>query len=245
MAAIGQVDIRFSTDIAQAVYAHSPTNVGSPTMSAGGNTWVGLRHKAAGSLVFGRADLHYGLFELNEISSKAGALMSVGAGLFDFINGTAIAGATRTNNVVMYDSPNWGGFEFRAAWSANPTGVETDLVNSSTSATTNTTRKGQAWNFNPKFTMGNWGVRYSHWDQKSTAARRPALPPLRVPLPNGSRRYGFRTWLPYRCDPAPDQVGDTILGWMSFGGLKVALGYNKSKLKSTDVSNTPRRLHWF
>lgn len=244
LAAIGQVDVRFSTDIASNGYATAPTNVGGTTMSAGGNTWVGLRSKTMGSVVLGRADLHYGLFELNDLASKAGALMATTVSLFDYIGGTAIAGGTRTNNVIKYDSPNWGGFDATLAWSANPTGVETDLVNGN-AAGTQTHRKGQAWNFNPRYNGGNWGIRYSHWDQKSDGGSSPAALATAVCSATQTAQGGVplgglagNACVTAVTQPL-DQRGDTLLGWVTFGGLKVAAGYNESRLISTDASNTP------
>lgn len=253
LAGIGQVDVRFSTDIAAQGYQANgtATGTGPTTMSAGGNTWVGLRSKTLGTVVVGRQDLHYGLFELNEIAAKAGALMGTGVGLFDFMNnGVAIAGGTRTNNVVMYDSPNWGGFDIRAAWSANPTGVETDL----TSVTTN--RKGNAWNFNPKYNGGNWGARWSHWEQKSDGGSTPAVLTSLVACTAAQTAAGGTvsalggTSCASGLSQPADQRADTVLAWMSFGGLKVALGWNKSRLMGTDATNggngvvTAQRTAW-
>jgi predicted porin len=244
LAAIGQVDVRFSTDIAANTYATAPTNVGGTTMSAGGNTWVGLRSKTMGSVVFGRADLHYGLFELNDMAAKAGALMATTVGLFDFIGGTAIAGGTRTNNVVKYDSPVWNGFDATVAWSANPTGVETDLV-SGNAAGTQTTRKGSAWNINPRYNAGNWGVRYSYWQQKSDGGSTPQSVTTAACTATQTAQGGLpiaglagAPCLTALSQPL-DQRGDTFAGWVKFGDFKVGLGYNKSRLTSTDVSNTP------
>jgi predicted porin len=140
----------------------------------------------------------------------------------------------------MYDSPNWGGFDIRAAWSSNPTGTEADL---SPNGTTNglTTRKGNAWNFNPKYNGGNWGARYSHWDQKSDGGSNPTAVSSFTPCVPASVTAGTNIALLGGCasvvnNPA-DQRGDTLLGWMTFGGLKVALGWNKSRLTGTDITN--------
>ena len=243
--AIGQVDVRFSTDIAANTYATAPTNVGGTTMSAGGNTFVGLRSKQWGQLVFGRHDLHYGLFELNDMASKAGALMATTVSLFDYIGATAIAGGTRTNNVVKYDSPVLMGFDLTAAWSANPTGVETDLVAGNAAGTQATSRKGQAWNFNPRYNGGNWGARYSYWSQKSDGGSSPQAAGTAACTATQTAQGGLplaglagNACLTALSQPL-DQRGDTVLVWMQFGGLKVAAGWNKSRLTNTDISNLP------
>jgi predicted porin len=241
LAAIGQIDMRFSTDIAAQGYQASSTasGTGPTTFSAGGNTWVGLRSKTMGAVMLGRQDLHYGLYELNGITVKAGALMAATVSLFDYIGQTAIAGGTRTNNVVFYDSPNWSGFQMRAAWSANPTTVETDLVSGNALGTQNT-RKGSAWNFNPRYDGSNWGVRYSYWTQKSDVGSTPAALGL-APCSAAQTLAGAATVFVTGCISPPtnpaDQRGDTLLGYMTFGGLNVALGYNKSTLTGTDAFN--------
>jgi predicted porin len=74
----------------------------------------------------------------------------------------AIAGATRTSNVLRYDSPNWSGFAFTAAYSTNPTATESDLSSGA--------RKGNAYTFNPSYVTSNFGVGWSYWNQKADAA---------------------------------------------------------------------------
>jgi len=129
---------------------------------SGGNSWVGIRNASAGTLTMGRHDLHYGK-QPDDIASKAGALMATAVSLMDFTyNGQAIANATRTNNVIRYDSPNWSGFAFTAAYSTNSPGQDADLAAGSAGI-----RKGSAYTINPSYTAGNFGVGYSYWKQKA------------------------------------------------------------------------------
>jgi predicted porin len=148
MAAIAQLDMRFAPD--------------TGSLTANGNTWVGLRGTSWGTVTLGRHDLHYGK-QPDDIASKAGALQAASVALMDYVarGGTAnaIAGATRTNNVLRYDSPNWSGFAFTAAYSTNPTGTEADLSSSA--------RKGNAYTFNPSYTASNFAVGWSYWNQKA------------------------------------------------------------------------------
>jgi predicted porin len=149
LAAIAQLDVRPQLDDA------GETNV------AAGNSWVGIRSNSLGSVTLGRHDLHYGK-QPDDIASKAGALMSAAVSLMDYTyTGTAIAGATRTPNVIRWDSPNWGGFAATVAYSTNTAAAEADM--------TSTLRKGQAWNFNPSYTAGAFQVGYSYWGQKADA----------------------------------------------------------------------------
>ena len=129
-----------------------------------GNTWVGLRSKTLGTLTLGRHDLHYGS-QPDDIASKAGALMASSVSLMDSTIAGAIAGNTRTPNVVRYDTPNWNGFTATVAYSTNPGGVEADIANTPAGGTS--LRKGRAWNFAPKYTAKNWGVGYSYWSAKA------------------------------------------------------------------------------
>jgi predicted porin len=148
MAGIAQIDMRFQPD--------------TGGLAATGNTWVGLRGTSWGTVTLGRHDLHYGK-QPDDIASKAGALMASSVSLMDHTaNFVAIAGATRTPNVLRYDSPNWSGFAFTAAYSANPGGQEADLASA--------TRKGNAYNFNPSYTASNFGVGWSYWNQKADGA---------------------------------------------------------------------------
>jgi predicted porin len=146
---IGQLDMRPQLDIS------------TVNGLSGGNSWVGIRNSGAGTLTLGRHDLHYGK-QPDDIASKAGALMAAAVSLMDFTyNGQAIANATRTNNVIRYDSPNWSGFAVTAAYSTNSPGQDADLA-----ASTNI-RKGNAYTINPAYTAGNFGVGYSYWKQKA------------------------------------------------------------------------------
>jgi predicted porin len=147
LSAIGQIDFRFEPD--------------NGAVAATGNTWVGLRSKEAGTLTFGRHDLHYGKSP-SDLPNKAGSLKAAAISIMDFIDASPIAGATRTPNVIRWDSPNWGGFTVTAAYSTNPAGAEADLNTG--------VRKGRATNINPSFTAGNFKVEYSNWNAKPDAS---------------------------------------------------------------------------
>jgi predicted porin len=205
--AIGQLDLRFAPDQATSLGATANNPIGS------GNTYVGLSSKQWGMLTLGRWDLHYGKGP-SENTRGAGALVSSDVSVFDYIGGAPIANTTRTANVVRYDSPVWSGFSGTVAWSANPgngTGGEADLASPGTVAPGNppstpgaTTRRGDAWNINPKFVYGPFSAEYSYWKAK------PDAPTLTT----------------------NDQRGDSINAKYQWGGFQVGLGYNKSKLNN-------------
>ena len=207
MQAIAQLDVRFTTDL-------QANAAGANTISNGGNTWVGLRGKSWGTVTMGQHDLHYGK-QPDDIASKAGALMASSVSLMDSTSAggvnTAIAGNTRTRNVLRYDTPQWGIFSGTVAWSANPTGSEADIT------AANTTRKGNAWTINPVLTGANWQAGYSYWRQKSDVA-------------------GGTT----------GQRGDVLYGFYRWGGFKLGLAWNKSRVISdlAGGGDVNRRTAW-
>lgn len=152
LSAVGQWDIRGSMDQAQG-FANS------------GNTWVGLRSTSWGTLTFGRHDLHYGS-QPDDIASKAGALMAAAVSLMDFTSiGTPVANATRTPNVIRWDSPNWSGLTATAAFSTQPfnggTNAEGDLTGTET---------GMGYNLKVAYTAANWQIGGSLWSASSDAS---------------------------------------------------------------------------
>lgn len=191
LAAIAQVDMRFSIDLG--------------TLAATGNNHVGLVSKDWGRLFFGRQDLHY--FNRESELTVRGTLRADNISLLAFAGGggTAIAGATRTANVIHYTTPNWSGFTAILAYSANATGAEADLVSA--------VRKGRAWHFNPNYAAANWQVGYSYWSSKNDANT------------TGASITGI---LPV----AGDQRGDRLYGSYTWGGLKIGLAWDKSKIKN-------------
>jgi predicted porin len=65
------------------------------------------------------------------------------------------------------------------------------------------TRKGRAWNLNPAYASGNLLAGYSHWDQKADAA-----------------------------GAGSDQRADRLYGSYAWGGLKIGLAWDRSKIRN-------------
>jgi len=199
LAAVGQLDVRFSPDQAGAQPTSNP--IGS------GNTFVGLKSNSWGMLTMGRWDLHYGKAG-DATADKAGALEATAISLFDYMQAgpnvnVAIANTTRTQNVVKYDSPNWSGFNATLAWSGNPVGnTEADMINPAPAG--GSSRRGNGWNFNPSYSNGPFNVGWSYWRAKQDAP---------VAATN-------------------DQLANSIYGAYKFGGFKVGLAWNRSKLEN-------------
>ena len=156
MAAIGQLDMRIKPDDLQGAAATNPSNVVS------GNSFFGLRSTQWGTISLGRRDLHYFNRESNLTDKASLRADSISLLAYAGGGGQAIAGATRTQNVVHYLSPNWSGFTFILAYSSNASATDGDIGS--------TTSRGSAWNFNPNYQAANWQVGYSYWENKPDAA---------------------------------------------------------------------------
>lgn len=176
-------------------------NIDTSADAASGASYIGLATRTAGRFTAGRHNFHffktpwdgYGL---------GGTLKLHPTSLMDFAGAGAVgmANATRTNNSLLWSSPNWSGFAMDVGYSFNPTsaGAEADMTAG------NTARKGRGVYLNPTFSGKNWHVAYSYWSGKFDA---PAT--------------GLAT---------ADQRGDTLYGFYTWGGFKVGAIWNKSKL---------------
>ena len=246
--AIGQMDTRFNTaDIPQ------PSSQGYAGAVGGGNTWVGLRSKSWGTLTFGKHDLHYGKAG-DDTAAKAGSLLMISSSIFDVVGGPnastatnvvsttgrGMAGQTRTNNSVRWDSPQLGIFSATVAFSTNPlqaggggSNVEGDLHLSNGTAVAGAAntgiagtggqfgqmvrRKGNGWNLNPKLTGSNWFVEWSHWRAKQDTNNSSSL------TFSGTAGTVAVTAVQH------DQRSDVLAGNMRFGGFKIGLAWNRGR----------------
>jgi predicted porin len=210
MQGVAQLDVRFNTEQA---------NPGVSTNKiAEGNTWVGLRGASWGTVSLGRFDLHYGK-QPDDIAAKAGSLMASSNALMSFAGGgaTAIANATRTQNVIRYDTPNWGGFTLTAAYSTNPSTQENDL--------TSTAKKGYGANLNPQFVSGPFGAGWSTWKSRADAGA----------LTGITAANGFTP--PAAPTTQAEQTGNILYGWYTAPfGLKVGLAIDWSKIDTITIA---------
>jgi predicted porin len=155
-----------------------------------GNNHLGLRSKQWGRIIVGRQDVHYfnresELTVRNDLQADSISLLAFAGG-----GGTAIAGATRTPNIVHSTTPNWGGFTGIVAYSFNsPGAVEADI--------NSTTRRGRSWHANPNFAGRNFQVGYSYWSQKADA--------FAAADQRGDRLYGSYTWSGFKIGVAWDK----------------------------------------
>ncbi len=188
-----QVDSRYAND------------TGGGTLGSG-NTGVGLMGNW-GKFTIGRWDLHYGENGGLE-SNRAGSLQTyLTPGIMSQVNGATVANGTRTNNVLMYDTPNWNGFTGRLAWvAAGPSGGE----GSGARATgVQDPGGGKAWTMAARYAAGPWAAGLSYWN--NDAENKGAT---------GDQR-GTRAWFGYN---APM-------------GLKIGLVWDRSKISSGPVTS--------
>ena len=206
LAAIAQLDLRFAPDQAGAAPASNP--IGS------GNTYVGLRSNSWGALTLGRWDLHYGS-QPDDLATKAGALMASSVSLMDYQNlgSVAVANATRTANVIKWDSPTWGGFNLTAAYSTSPLAASSE-GDMATIAATQSKNSGSGLNAKGTFTGANWQLGASYWDAKAEA----------------SLTQGATT--------ATAQTSTAFWGYFRFGGFKIGAAVNQAELKANDGAVT-------
>lgn len=145
--AIGQVDWRLTMD--------------TGADAADGSNYVGLRSKTWGTLKIGRWELHY-KYGRGKIDDE-GSFKSRNDSLLAFAGGgdTAIANASRTPNVIVYDLPDLGGFNLEAAYSTDPDTSEADIGSPS--------RRGYAVNLRPYYRSRNFEIGYSYWKSRPDA----------------------------------------------------------------------------
>jgi len=196
MKAVFQIDTRFGLDQPGGTWA-------------GGNSFVGLSGNW-GRLVAGKHDLHY-----NELASGLGeprirsTQSRLGHGMMSEVNGVAITSRSRSNNVVMYNSPNMSGFSAQlagstAAFAAAEGGQAADGS------------KGSAWNATLKYANGPFNAGYSYWQNNEEGG-------------NGATAG----------TAASDQRANRIWARYALPiGLSLGLGYDSSKYDRDITANT-------
>jgi len=149
LTALFQLDNRFRVD----------DNASGGTIGTG-NTFVGVRG-GFGTLRVGKLDVYYNQ-GTDEFSNRAVAIQHSNISLLSYVNsnGSPIARASRSTNVVRYDLPKLGGFSGGLGWSPNANGGEGAPGASS----------GQAWFVDGGFASGPFSIGAAYWDEKNENA---------------------------------------------------------------------------
>ncbi len=200
------------------VETRNPLDIG--TLSASGTNYVGLRSKSWGALRVGRENLHY-FHRESDMFAKGGSLRGDSIGILGYANGggTSIANDTRTPNTIVWASPSWGPFTINLAYSTDPGAGERDVGSP--------VRKGRAWNLQPNFRGANWQVGYSFWDAKADGAFTGIGAPAAQP---GGTAFATPAGL--------DQRSHRLYGSYQWGGFKVGLAFDSSRLRTATTLGT-------
>lgn len=198
VSAWAQLDQRFDPDL------------GGTAGNAGGNSGLGLMSKSWGKFTLGRWDLHYNEFGAIESNRAGSNQTNFGDGIMSQVSSThtggagtevvsIMASASRTPNIVMWDSPNWSGFTARLAYSTNAFGAE-----GTTNRAAGDPGSGSAWNGALRYKNGPWSAGVSYWN--ATGENRTA----------GTRAADQNAWRAW-------------LGYAFAMGLKVGFGWDRSE----------------
>ncbi|MGE5385157.1 MAG: porin [Betaproteobacteria bacterium] len=218
LSAYFQIDNRINADV------RPNTAYGNAQGLADGETFVGLKHKNLGSIGFGKFELHSNQFKgFSEFYRVENTQLYAGTNLLSKINATAIANASRIQNAVKYDTPNWGGFSGIVGYSFNPTGNEgnASYVNtgyatgSFAPAANNKYNKGDAWNVVGRYNNGPINAFVSYYEQTNEGADRAGQESYRL---GGDYAFPF--------------------------GLKVGLDYDNSKIIGATAAADTKRTAW-
>jgi predicted porin len=143
------------------------------TGTTGGNapaatsTGIGTRNTALGlkgnwgTAMVGKWDVHYSTMAGIDINGLAGGL-AISANSIDLtqtINGVAVTGSGRDNNVAAYVSPTWNGFKFLLGYT---------FITETAAAGLNA--KDAGWTFNPSYTNGPITLAWSYLNVKNAGA---------------------------------------------------------------------------
>ena len=199
-------------------------------LQASGNTHLGMRSASMGRLFIGRQDVHYYNNE-SFLTYLAGDLRADSISVVSFMRDgvTAIAGATRTPNIIHYLTPNWGGFTAILAYSTGPSpGPATGQPNgSNVGAAFNPAliaqpqqgdlqsgiRKGYAIHVNPNFAGPNYRVGWSYWKSRPDVV-------AGATQPGNTLSSG-------------DQLGNKLYGSFDVSGLRIGVVVDKSRIKAS------------
>jgi len=127
------------------------------------NTAVGLKG-AWGTALIGKWDVHYQSMAAVDANGLTGGLAvnTNSINLLNSINGAAVIGSGRDNNLMAYISPNWNGFSFLLGYTtvgqANTAGLA---------------RKDGGWQFKPTYSNGPLDIAYSHLSVNAAANAAP------------------------------------------------------------------------
>lgn len=125
----------------------------------GGNTFLGLSG-GFGTIRLGRLDTYYFL-GIDEHGARATSLQHSNISILSYVgnNTNAIARASRSQNMVRYDTPTFSGIKGGLNWSPGAATTE--------GATMDDGNKGNAWSADIGYAAGPLSVGAAYWDEKN------------------------------------------------------------------------------
>jgi predicted porin len=213
LTALFQIDNRFSV-------TDGTTAANAAGGIADGNTYIALKSDKIGLFGIGKVDVHY-TEGGTMAATRAGSLQSsIPAGIMSQVNGNAIAVTSRANNVVWYDSPNWGGITFRLGGSFGHAAEGTGINIASTAVADSNPGKGSAVTSALRYSNGPLNVGVSYWTYNAEGST------------SQTALSQQRSWKAF--------------GDYSFGnGFKVGLLYDNSKISALVASGPEgKRTAW-
>jgi predicted porin len=200
------------------------------------NSGVGLRGQAWGEVLIGVWDIHYNEHWVVDNQIIKGATHTVSNGLNGTVNNFAGIGiGGRSSNVIRYQSPNWGGFDFKLVY-ARPS----DGAVSTTPGVADGT-KNKAFAFSPRWSNGPIVVGFSYLQDKDLA-----VPAASLAIYSGATMTNSATSTAVTTVGGSSNVA-TVTSQRLYGGytfpfgLKLGLVYDSSKIKmksSTSATST-------
>jgi len=127
------------------------------------NTAVGLKG-AWGTALIGKWDVHYQSMAAVDANGLTGGLAvnTNSINLLNSINGAAVIGSGRDNNLMAYISPNWNGFSFLLGYTTVGQADTAGLA-----------KKDSGWQFKPTYSNGPLDIAYSYLAVNGAAASAP------------------------------------------------------------------------
>lgn len=210
------------------------------------NSGVGLRGQTWGEILLGVWDIHYNEAWVVDDFIIKGATHTVSNGLSGTVMGfggassaTALQVGGRYGNVIRYQSPNWGGFDFRLAYSR-----PTDGAVSTTPGVLDNT-KNKVYNFAPRWSNGPIVVGASFLQDKDIAVASPTIFSGATVQNNSSGtpvNLGTNGFALPGTSNAATVTSNRLYGAYTFPfGLKLGVVYDASKIKmksSTSATST-------
>jgi predicted porin len=178
-----------------------------------GESFVGLSSRNWGTLTFGRHDLHYGKHA--SFTGVHGGLQTNPLGVFGRAaaygaNGAAVTNVAIANHTRSPDVVRYGSPKFANMFEIVVAYSASGSAAAAEADLRSANRKGSAWNLAPTIWGKNWEAGYSYWTAKPDTAGAAA------------------TTVKHR--------GDSLYGWYKWGGLRVGLAWDKSKIDTTTAA---------